>query len=166
MRRDQVLIARRNIQAPEPTIGNTQKSQLFLILCAFLIFAAMNNAAVETEIEKSTRPPSGPRIDGWRTGTGGPFNSSNPASRGRSRETPSPRKPIFPRRVHRHVTKLFNARLTKPLVPTMRSLHTDADTIAVFDGEALALDGWRSLWRDRSSTKRWVHARVCGSYRT
>ena len=38
--------------------------------------------------------------------------------------------------------KPFNARLTKPLVPTMRSLHSDGDTvIALFDGEALALDG-------------------------
>jgi uncharacterized protein len=40
------------------------------------------------------------------------------------------------------VIKPFNARLTKPLVPTMRSLHSDGDTvIALFDGEALALDG-------------------------
>lgn len=45
--------------------------------------------------------------------------------------------------------KPFNARLTKPLVPTMRSLHSDGDTvIALFDGEALALDG--KPYRNRS----------------
>ena len=32
--------------------------------------------------------------------------------------------------------------MTKPLVPTLRGLHSDSDTvIALFDGEALALDG-------------------------
>jgi len=40
------------------------------------------------------------------------------------------------------VTQPFNARLSKPLVPTMRRLYCDGDTvIALFDGEATALDG-------------------------
>lgn len=40
------------------------------------------------------------------------------------------------------VIKPFNARLTRPLVSTIRSLHSDGDTvIALFDGDATALDG-------------------------
>lgn len=36
----------------------------------------------------------------------------------------------------------FNARLTKPLVPTIRNLVAEGETVVVhFDGEALALDG-------------------------
>ena len=43
------------------------------------------------------------------------------------------------------VIKPFNARLTKPLISTIRSLHSDGDTvIALFDGEATALDGMPS----------------------
>ena len=39
------------------------------------------------------------------------------------------------------VIKPFNAWLTKPLIPTVRNLHSDGDTvIALFDGEATALD--------------------------
>ena len=40
------------------------------------------------------------------------------------------------------VIKPFNARLTKPLSPTIRSLYSEGDTVIVlFDGEATAIDG-------------------------
>jgi hypothetical protein len=40
------------------------------------------------------------------------------------------------------VIKPFNARLTKQLFPTIRSLYSEGDTVIVlFDGEATAFDG-------------------------
>ena len=82
-------------------------------------------------------------FDRWRTGTGGPFEllaadatwtitgnslvSKKYANRDAFLDT---------------VIKPFNARVSKPLVPTMRRLYSDGDTIiALFDGEATALDG-------------------------
>ncbi|WP_199345128.1 nuclear transport factor 2 family protein [Nostoc foliaceum] len=40
------------------------------------------------------------------------------------------------------VIQPFNARLTKPLSPTIRNLYSEGDTVIVlFDGEATAVDG-------------------------
>jgi hypothetical protein len=82
-------------------------------------------------------------FDRWRTGTGGPFEllaadatwtitgNSLAAKKYASRDD-----------FLNTVIKPFNARLTKPLSPTIRSLHSEGDTvIALFDGEATALDG-------------------------
>lgn len=82
-------------------------------------------------------------FDRWRAGTGGPFEllaanatwtitgnslaAKEYASRAEFLDT---------------VIKPFNARLTKPLFPTIRSLHSEGNTVIVlFDGEATALDG-------------------------
>ncbi|MBD2095094.1 nuclear transport factor 2 family protein [Trichocoleus sp. FACHB-591] len=82
-------------------------------------------------------------FDRWRAGTGGPFEllavdatwtitgkslaAKEYASRDEFLDT---------------VIKPFNARLTKPLSPTIRSLYTEGDTVIVlFDGEATAVDG-------------------------
>ncbi len=40
------------------------------------------------------------------------------------------------------VIKPFNARLSRPLLPTVRGIYADGDmVIALFDGEAIARDG-------------------------
>jgi uncharacterized protein len=79
----------------------------------------------------------------WRAGTGGPFEllATNVTwtITGNSivARTYATRDEFL-----EVVIKPFNARLTKPLVPTIRALHTDGDTvIALFDGEATARDG-------------------------
>lgn len=82
-------------------------------------------------------------FDRWRTGTGNPFElladeatwtiTGNSAA-AKTYET----KEAFMEAVIRP----FNARVNKPLVPTMRSLHADGDTvIALFDAETMAKDG-------------------------
>ncbi len=82
-------------------------------------------------------------FDRWRAGTGGPFQllASN------ATWTITGNSLVARRYATRDefmdtVIKPFNARLAKPLFPTVRSLHTDGDTVVVlFDGEATARDG-------------------------
>lgn len=82
-------------------------------------------------------------FDAWRAGTGGPFAFLAPdatwtiAGNSIAARTCPSRDAFI-----NEVIKPFNARLSKPLVPTMRGLYEDGNTvIALFDGEALALDG-------------------------
>ncbi|RBP39595.1 hypothetical protein DES53_10922 [Roseimicrobium gellanilyticum] len=82
-------------------------------------------------------------FDRWRAGTGGPFELlAETADWTITGNSVVARK--YPTRAEFMdiVIKPFNARMTKPLVPTMRSLYSDGDTvIALFDAEALCLDG-------------------------
>lgn len=103
----------------------------------------MNNATAETETEKRNKAAVQAAFDAWRAGTGGPFTLLAPdatwtiTGNSLAAKTYNSRDEFIG-----HGDQAFNARLTKPLVPTMRSLHSDGDTvIALFDGEALALDG-------------------------
>jgi ketosteroid isomerase-like protein len=119
------------------------KSRLFLILCGFLTFAAMNNADRwnrDRETQQGRRPG---RLDAWRTGTEGPFTLLEPDATWTITGNSLAAKKYNTRdEFLDKVIKPFNARLTKPLVPTIHSLHSDGDTvIALFDGEATALDG-------------------------
>ena len=101
------------------------------MLYSFLAFAGLEQAsAVGAETEMKNKATVQAAFDVWRAGTGGPFALL--ASTGNNS-----RDEFLDR-----VIKPFNARLTKPLVPTLRSLHSDGDTIiALFDGKATALDG-------------------------
>ncbi len=115
--------------------------RLFSFLLLVNLLASFAVAATETETRNKAAVHAA--FDAWRAGTGGPFALLAPdavwtitgnslagktyRSRGEFIDT---------------VIKPFNARLTKPLVPTVRGLHADGDTVVIhFDGEALALDG-------------------------
>jgi len=79
----------------------------------------------------------------WRAGTGGPFElladdaqwtivDSSPLSK-----TYQSKQQFFG-----EVIDPFNARLSRPLVPSVRGLYADGNTVIVlFDGAALARDG-------------------------
>jgi ketosteroid isomerase-like protein len=79
----------------------------------------------------------------WKNGTGGPFElptsnaewtivGSSPLSRTYKSKQEFIDKVIGP----------FNARMAKPLVPTIRGLYADGDTVIIlFDGAATAKDG-------------------------
>ena len=101
---------------------------------------SMNASETKTDVNKQLIQAS---FDRWRARTGGPFEllaadatwtivgkslvAKEYASRDEFLDA---------------VIKPFNARLTKPLSPTIRSLHTEGDTVIVlFDGEATAVDG-------------------------
>jgi uncharacterized protein len=113
-----------------------------LILFGFPRIRAMNAAETEGIAKSNTRLIQA-SFDRWRAGTGGPFEllaadaswtipgnclvAKRYATRDEFLDT---------------VIKPFNARLTKPLVPTIRSLYGDGDmVITLFDGEATARDG-------------------------
>jgi len=83
------------------------------------------------------------KFEAWRAGTGGPFEllddearwtivGSSPASKTyRSKE-----------QFMAEVIRPFNARMQRPLKPTIRSVHTDGETVIVmFDAESLCNDG-------------------------
>lgn len=81
----------------------------------------------------------------WRAGTGGPFELLAPDATWTITGNSLVAKKYTTRDEFLDaVIKPFNARLSKPLVPTMRRLYSDGHIIiALFDGEATALDGQR-----------------------
>lgn len=101
---------------------------------------SMSASETKTEVNKQLIQAS---FDRWRAGTGGPFEllaaDANWTITGNSLVA----KEYASRDEFLDVViKPFNARLTKPLSPTIRSLHSEGDTVIVlFDGEATALDG-------------------------
>jgi ketosteroid isomerase-like protein len=120
------------------------KSHLQVMLCGFLAVAGLQQApAVETETEAKNKVAVQAAFDAWRAGTGGPFALLAPDATWTITGNSLAAKKYNTRdEFLDKVIKPFNARLTKPLVPTIHSLHSDGDTvIALFDGEATALDG-------------------------
>ena len=118
--------------------------QLQVMLCGFLAFTGLaQTSAAETETEAKNKAAVEAAFDAWRAGTGGPFGLLAPdaswtiTGNSVAAKTYNSRDEFLDT-----VIKPFNARLTKPLIPTIRSLHSDGATvIALFDGEATALDG-------------------------
>jgi uncharacterized protein len=117
---------------------------LQVIFCGFLAFAGLEQtSAAETETEAKNKAAVQAAFDAWRAGTGGPFGLLTPdatwtiTGNSVAAKTYNSRDEFLDT-----VIKPFNARLMKPLIPTIRSLHSEGDTvIALFDGEATALDG-------------------------
>ena len=109
------------------------------MLCGFLAFTGLaQTSAAETETEAKNKAAVQAAFDAWRAGTGGPFGLLTPdatwtiTGNSVAAKTYNSRDEFLDT-----VIKPFNARLTKPLIPTIRSLHSDGDTvIALFDGEA------------------------------
>jgi uncharacterized protein len=118
---------------------------LQVMLCGFLMLAGLKQMrAAETETEAKNKAAVQAAFDAWRAGTGGPFSLLTPDATWTITGNSVAAAKIYNSRDEflESVIKPFNARLTKPLVPTIRSLHSDGDTvIAFFDGEAIALDG-------------------------
>lgn len=115
---------------------------LLLVVPGLLGDPAMNRVEVKTQAD-ANKQLIGASFNRWRAGTGGPFEllAAN-ATWTITGNSLVARKYSSRDEFLDMVIKPFNARLTKPLVPTMRSLHTDGKTvIALFDGEALARDG-------------------------
>ena len=114
-----------------------------VILCGFLAFATLEQtSAGETETEAKNKAAIEAAFEAWRTGTGGPFALLAPEAtwtitgNSLAAKTYNSRDEFL-----ESVIKPFNARLAKPLIPTIRSLHSGDTVIAFFDGEATALDG-------------------------
>jgi uncharacterized protein len=82
-------------------------------------------------------------FDRWRDGTGGPFNLLVPEADW-TMVGSSPLSKTYRSRQEflGQVINPFNARLSKPLVPTVRGIYADGDTVVIlFDAVATARDG-------------------------
>jgi hypothetical protein len=82
-------------------------------------------------------------FDAWRAGTGSPFDlladdaSWTIVGRSAASRTYETREEFM-----REVIRPFNARMKTRLVPSIRSLYADGDTVIIyFDAEGTALDG-------------------------
>ena len=82
-------------------------------------------------------------FDRWRAGTGNPFELlADDAAWTITGNSLASRKYETKEAFMEAVIRSFGARVTKPLVPTMRDLYADGDTIiALFDAETMAKDG-------------------------
>jgi uncharacterized protein len=116
----------------------------FLGLVLVLVLMPKKKMAMaQDSIQNSNRLAVQAGFDAWRNGTGGVFDllapdakwtivGNSPVSR-----TYNSRKEFLD-----VVITPFNARLSKPLVPTVRGIYADGETvIALFDGEGTARDG-------------------------
>jgi uncharacterized protein len=79
----------------------------------------------------------------WRTGTGGPFELL-PDEATWTIIGSSPVSKTYPNKEHfmSEVIRPFNARMERPLRPTIRQIHSAGDTVIIlFDAESLCVDG-------------------------
>ena len=114
-------------------------------------------SARDLEREQANKQVVRAAFDDWTAGTGGPFAlladdatwtivGNSPVSR------------VYPNRQDfiDVVIDPFNARMSAPLLPTVRALYAEGDwVIVLFDAEATALDG-RLRARTASISARWA----------
>ena len=82
-------------------------------------------------------------FDRWRTGTGGPFELLAPEAEWTIVGS-SPLSKTYQSRQEflDQVINPFNARMATPLIPAVRNIYADGDTVIIlFDAEATARDG-------------------------
>jgi uncharacterized protein len=104
-----------------------------------VVFMVDKKYEVELKNEQLTREA----FRRWADGTGGPFELlADDALWTIVGNSVVSRKYDSKQNFIDTVIKPFNARMSQPLVPTIRSLYSDGDTvIALFDGRATAKDG-------------------------
>jgi len=81
-------------------------------------------------------------FDRWKNGTGSPFELLAPDAEWTIVGS-SPLSKTYDRKVFLdQVIAPFNARLAKPVIPTVRGIYADGDTVIIsFDGAGTAKDG-------------------------
>jgi ketosteroid isomerase-like protein len=123
---------------PEPAAGKS------LAACAAIWIAGGVAMAQSTdEIETRNKKTIAASFEAWKAGTGGPYElladdaSWTIVGRSLASRTYASRDAFI-----NEVIKPFNARMRGGLVPTIRDLYADGDTvIAFFDAAGTAIDG-------------------------
>jgi ketosteroid isomerase-like protein len=113
----------------------------FLFLFACELEKPMLETDKNTETQNKRKIQAG--FDAWRNGTGGPFDLLAPNAKwtivGNS---PVSRTYNGKQEFMDQVIKPFNARMSQRLIPSVRHIYVDGDTvIALFDAEGTARDG-------------------------
>ena len=120
------------------------KCMLWVVVGVLVVLSAMKaTATAQTDIEEKNRRIVQASFDNWRRGAGTAFDlqASDVKWTILGRSTASG---IYQNRrdFMDQVVIPFNARLSTPLVPTVRGLYADGDMVIVlWDGAAMARDG-------------------------
>ena len=81
-------------------------------------------------------------FDRWRNGTGSPFELLSPEAKWTIVGSSPLSKTYDRQQFLDEVIHPFNARMAKPLIPTVRGIYADGDTVIIFfDAAATAKDG-------------------------
>ena len=132
---------------------------------ALLVTILFGDAAMaEDSIQHRNKAIVQESFDRWRSGTGGPFELLTPEAEWTIvGSSPLSKTYRGKKEFIDEVIGPFNARMAKPLVPTIRGLYADGDTVIIlFDAAATARDGvpyyntytWYFQMRTRRSSKR------------
>lgn len=99
--------------------------------------------ATERDVETQNKQAVQQGFNAWRNGTGGVFDLLTADAKWTiTGNSPVARTYNSRQEFLDVVINPFNARLSRRLVPTVRGIHADGDTVIVlFDGEAMARDG-------------------------
>ena len=109
-----------------------------------LILAALQiTVAAQTDVEEKNRRAVQTAFDNWRRGAGTVFDLLASDAKWTNAGSSTVSGTYHSRRDFMdQVVTPFNARLSTPLVPTVRGLYADGDTVIVlWDGAAMARDG-------------------------
>jgi len=120
------------------------KNVLLVVAGIFLLLATMNTTATaQADVEEKNRRTVQTAFDNWRRAFGSVYDLLASDAKwtivGRSvvSGTYNSRRDFMDQ-----VTVPFNSRLSTPLVPTVRAIYADGDTVIVlWDGAAMARDG-------------------------
>jgi ketosteroid isomerase-like protein len=125
------------------TQGVQFRNVLWIVVGVFVVFTAMRTTAAQADVEEKNRRTVQAGFDNWRRSAGTVFDLLASDAKwtivGRSAVsgTYHSRRDLMDQ-----VILPFNARLSTPLVPTVRGIYADGDTIIVlWDGAAMARDG-------------------------
>jgi ketosteroid isomerase-like protein len=119
------------------------RKHLLAAFAALALSGGIAMAQTEDDVEARNRQAIAASFEAWRTGKGGPFEllaedaSWTVVGRSAASGTYSSREAFM-----REVIRPFNARMRSPLVPEVRRLYADGDTVIVFfDAAGTARDG-------------------------
>jgi uncharacterized protein len=120
-------------------------SAALILSVLFLNLLPSNEASAETYTDQELRNLATVQrgLDAWRDGTGSPYDAlADDATWEITGNSLAARVYANKEDFLANVIRPFNARMSARLIPTVRSLHADGDTVvALFDAEGTALDG-------------------------
>jgi uncharacterized protein len=109
----------------------------------FAVPASIASAESPDEVEARNLDIVRAGLDAWRDGTGSPYDAlADDATWEITGNSLASRTYTSKEDFLANVIRPFNARMSAPLVPTVRDLYVDGDTVvAFFDAEGTARDG-------------------------
>jgi uncharacterized protein len=122
---------------------STQRFRTIVIGILLILAAVKTTAMAQADLEEKNRRTVQTAFDNWRRAGGSPFDLLASDAKWTIAGTSVVSGTYHSRRDFMdQVTIPFNSRLSTPLVPIVRGLYADGDTVIVlWDGAAMARDG-------------------------